>query len=144
MSNQLETQEFSSPGELATAFGTSIYMPSSWPRYVVGRPRYLLDVTPKFEESFYRIDLATDDGVPLLVAGKRTPPSQRAGQLGAPESHWFAVPELSSSNGLALRQDNQHFHIVIGIPMQVHLSGYRTLTEGIEAARQLTEHRAGK
>lgn len=99
----------------------------------------MLDRGPASET--YRIDVATDDGVPLLVAGRSNPPSQRVGMLGAPPgSYWFDVPELASDSGLALRQPNGHFHIVVAKPMQVHLSGYRSLEQGVAAAQSLIRY----
>jgi len=136
----LDTQHFTGPGKLATAFGGPVFVPAEWPPlFATSAARYMLDLGPA--GSGYRIDVATDDGVPLLIAGRPNPPSQRAGMLGAPPgSYWFEVSELAEEGGLALRQPNDHFHIVVGKPVQVHLSGYRTLEQGVAAAQSLIRY----
>lgn len=138
--SHVDTEHVTGPAELATAFGGLVFVPAEWPpSFATAAPRYMLDRGPAGKG--YRIDVATDDGVPLLVAGRSNPPSQRAGMLGAPpESYWFEVPELASENGLALRQPNGHFHIVLGKPMQVHLSGHRSLEQGVAAAQSLNRY----
>ncbi|WP_142065371.1 hypothetical protein [Pseudonocardia kunmingensis] len=137
-SSPVKTQRLDGPAELATAFGSSVFLPAEWPPpFASSAPRYLLDSGPA--GIGYRIDVATDDGVPILIAGRLSPPTQEAGKLGAPpDSYWFAVPELDDDGGLALRQPNGHFHVVIGKPMQVHISGYRSLDQAVEAAQSLT------
>lgn len=135
--HHIDTQHLTGPTELATAFGGPVFVPAEWPPpFATAAPRYMLDRDPV--SVGYRIDVATDDGVPLLLAGRPNPPSQRAGMLGAPpDSYWFAIPDLASERGLALREPNGHFHLVGGKPMQVHLSGYRSLQHGVAAAQNL-------
>lgn len=136
-SDRVETQHFDGPTALAVAFGKPVYLPDQWPPpFAVSPSRYLLDRGPA--GIGYRIDVGTDDDVPVLIAGRLASPSQQEGTLGAlPNSYWFAVPELSENGGLALRQPNGHFHLVLGMPAQLHISGYRNLAQAIAAAQSL-------
>lgn len=132
----VETQYFPGPGALSAAFGGPVYLPAGWPEpFFISSPRFMLDRGPA--GIGYRIDVGTDDGVPVMIAGRVDPPSQRVGMRGASDSYWFTIPELDTHSGLGLRSPNGHFHVVLSMPMQVHLVGYRTLEQSIVAATNL-------
>ena len=140
MNTHIDTQHVAGPTALAAAYSGPVFLPAEWPPpFATSKPRYMLDRGPAGVG--YRVAVATDDGVHILVAGRPSPPSQRIGMLGAlPDSYWFAVPELAADNGLALRQPNGHIHIVLGKPTQVHLSGYRSLEAATQAAASLVRY----
>ncbi|GEL26067.1 hypothetical protein PSU4_50210 [Pseudonocardia sulfidoxydans NBRC 16205] len=137
---EVATQYVGGLDELAVAYGGYVFVPEQWPPpFATSAPRYMIDRGPAGVS--YRIDIGTDDGVPILIAGLPRPVTQRAGMLGAPpDSYWFAVQDLQKVGGLALRQPNGHYHVVLGNPMQVHLSGYRIIEQGVQAATSLVRY----
>jgi len=126
---QLPSERFDSVTALASAFGGPICEPTVWPRGS-GVPKYLLGEGPGVP--MYRFEVAQNEGSPISVLGYLRPRSQRAGVNG-----WQHVPELGRQRGLAISYG--HFwHLVVSEAGQtVHLIGYRSRADAIEAAQSL-------
>lgn len=95
----IQTQHVNDPDQLSAAYGGPVFVPTEWPPpFATSAPRYMVDRGPAGIS--YRIDVETDDGIPVLIAGLPHPPSQRTGMLGAPpDSYWFEVHELREQGG---------------------------------------------
>ena len=123
------SQVFASASALAERFGSPIYEPAKWPTRS-GPPVYTLDQFPG--RTHYRIQVIQEDGTPINIIGFLGQPSQRAGLNG-----WERVPELESEGGLGKPRGNGIDMVVCKDPQVVHLLGYQTTQDAVEAALSL-------
>lgn len=123
------SEVFASAPALAKKFGSPIYEPVKWPRGSA-LPIYMLDQFPS--RMNYRIQVIQEDGTPINIIGFLGKPSQRPGANG-----WERIPELESADGLAKLRGNGIDIVVRKDSQVVHLLGYQSASDAVEAALSL-------
>lgn len=134
----VQTASFDTARELASAYGSDVHIPTTWPSDA-GEVRFLLDRSDlSVDDRSYRVDALRSNGRPVLVAGRPRSHNKQADSVsGENGEQWTPVPELRDEDGLALVLNSGTIHVVLNRPNQIHIVGYDSLNDTVQVANTL-------
>jgi hypothetical protein len=120
-SRSLRTKHSGSALALAKSFGAPVFEPTWWPEDT-GEVSYRLD------GFMYWIGSTRRGGIPIGVVGMAENPERQL-----PVGNWSPIPELETMRGVISRSDDQ-FRAVVHLEQQtIHLIGYASEAELVQA-----------
>ena len=133
---EIDSKDCGAAPALAEGFGGPIFEPTWWPDDT-DAVTYSLDESPS--RLSYRIGSTRRDGTPICVIGRAGEQPERT----LPPGNWSRPPELEAWRGLA-RTNDGHTHAVLFHELQtIHLIGYASLDELMDAVKSFRRVTAG-
>jgi hypothetical protein len=119
------SKRFRSALALAEIFGAPVFAPTWWPEDT-------RRVSYRLEGNMYRIGSTRRGGTPICVIGRAEKP-----ELRLPGGNWSAIPELEAMRGVVSASDDQVRVVVHREQQTIHLIGYASEAELVQAARSV-------
>ena len=110
---------------LAESFGAPVFEPTWWPEDT-RKVSYELDALQS--GAMYRIGSTRSGGTPICVIGRLEKPG-----LNLPVGNWSPIPELEAIGGLVSTSDDRVRAVVHQEQQTIHLIGYASEAEVVQA-----------